>query len=124
MAAKWIEVLIGSLEQKKQYRQYKARVEALPEPYRVVAKGFDRYFMYYGGVTDGDMLVTMLSEFADLWERAAADGAPVRSIVGDDPVDFAETFVRAYSAKQWIDKEHARLIKVVDDADAEPTERS
>ena len=34
MAAKWIETLTGSLEQKKQYKQYKARMEALPEPYR------------------------------------------------------------------------------------------
>ena len=33
MAAKWIEALTGSLEQKKQYRQYTARIEALPEPY-------------------------------------------------------------------------------------------
>ena len=37
-----------------------------------------RYFMYYGGVTDGDTLVTMFGDFADLWERAAADGTPVR----------------------------------------------
>ena len=39
----------GSLEQKKQYRQYKARIEALPEPYGTAAKAFQRYFMYYGG---------------------------------------------------------------------------
>ena len=29
MAAKWIEALTGSLEQKKQYKQDKARIEAL-----------------------------------------------------------------------------------------------
>ena len=80
MAAKWIETLTGSLEQKKQYRQHKARVEALPEPYRAAAKAFERYFMYYGGITDGDTLVTMFGDFADLWERAAVDGTPV----GDD----------------------------------------
>ena len=34
MAAKWIETLTGSLEQKKQYKRDKARMEALPEPYR------------------------------------------------------------------------------------------
>ena len=33
MAAKWIEILTGSLEQKKQYKQDKARIDALPEPY-------------------------------------------------------------------------------------------
>ena len=31
MAAKWIETLTGSLEQKKQYKQYKARLDALPD---------------------------------------------------------------------------------------------
>ena len=114
MAAKWIGALTGSLEQKKQYRQYKARIEALPEPYRTAAKAFERYFMYYGGITDGDTLVKMLGDFADLWERAAADGTPVRAIVGDDPVEFAETFAQAYSGKQWIDKERERLTKTID----------
>jgi DNA-binding ferritin-like protein (Dps family) len=117
MAAKWIEVLTGSLEQKKQYRQYKARIEALPEPYRASAKAFERYFMYAGGITDGDTLVTMVSDFADLWERAAVDGTPVSEIVGDDPVEFAEAFTQAYSGKQWIDKERARLVKAVEDAE-------
>jgi DNA-binding ferritin-like protein (Dps family) len=82
MAAKWIEALTGSLEQKKQFKQYKARVEALPEPHRTAAKAFERYFMYYGGVTDGDTLVRMFGDFADLWERAAVDGTPVAAIVG------------------------------------------
>ena len=116
MAAKWIEALTGSLEQKKQYRQYKARIEALPEPYRGAAKAFERYFMYYGGVTDGDTLVTMFGDFADLWERAAVDGTPVRSIVGEDPVEFAETFTQAYGGTRWIDKERARLMKAIDAA--------
>ena len=81
MAAKWIETLTGSLEQKKQYKQDKARIEALPEPYGTAAQAFHRYFMYYGGITDGDTLLTMFGDFADLWERAAADGMPLREIV-------------------------------------------
>jgi DNA-binding ferritin-like protein (Dps family) len=59
----------------------------------------------------------MFVDLADLWERAAADGIPVREIVGDDPVDFAETFVRSYSGKQWIDKERTRLVKAIEDAE-------
>ena len=73
--------------------------------------------MYYGGITDGDTLLKMFGDFADLWERAAADGTPVRAIVGDDPVEFAETFAQAYTGKQWIDKERARLTKAIDDAE-------
>jgi DNA-binding ferritin-like protein (Dps family) len=117
MAAKWIETLTGSLEQKKQYRQYKARIEALPEPYATSAKAFQRYLMYYGVVSDGDTMMTMLGDFADLWERAAADQTPLRAIVGDDPVEFAEAFAHAYTGKQWIDKERARLTKAITDAE-------
>jgi len=119
MAAKWIETLTGSLEQKKQYRQYKARIEALPEPYGAAAKAVERYLMYSGGVTDGDTLMTMFGDFADLWERAAVDGTPIRDIVGDDPVEFAEAFTQAYGGKQWIDKERARLTKAIEDAERE-----
>ena len=114
--AKWIETITGSLEQKKQYKQYRARIEALPEPYGTAAQAFHRYFMYYGGVTDGETALTMFGDFADLWERAAADGTPVRAIVGDDPVEFAEAFAQAYSGKQWIDKERERLMKAIDAA--------
>jgi DNA-binding ferritin-like protein (Dps family) len=117
MTAKWIEALTGSLEQKKQYKQYKARLDALPEPYAATAKAFQRYFMYYGTVSDGDTLITMLSDFADLWEGAVADGTPIRAIVGDDPVEFAETFAQSYTGKQWNDKERARLTKAIEDAE-------
>lgn len=117
MAAKWIEAVTGSLEQKKQYKQDKARIEALPEPYATAATAMHRYLMYYGGVTDGDTLMTMFGDLADLWERAAIDGTPVRAIVGDDPVEFAETFEQAYSGKQWIDKERERLRQAINTAD-------
>ena len=117
MAAKWIEALTGSLEQKKQYKQYQARIDALSAPYNATAKAVQRYLMYYGGVTDGDTLVTMFGDLADLWERAAVDGTPMRAIVGDDPVEFAETFAHAYTGKQWIDKERARLVKAIEDAE-------
>ena len=116
MAAKWIELVTGSLEQKKQYKQSKARLDALPEPYRDVATAFNRYFMYYGGITEGDTIVQMFSDLADLWERAAIDGTPVAEIVGEDPIEFAESFAQAYGGKRWIDKERARLIEAVDKA--------
>ena len=115
--ANWIETITGSFEQKRQYKQYRTRIEALPEPYRAAAKALERYFMYYGGITDGDTAVKMFGDFADLWEGAAADGTPVRAIVGDDPVEFAETFAQAYTGRQWIDKERARLIRAIDDAE-------
>lgn len=119
MIPKWMDTLVGSLEQKKQYRADTARLEALPEPYRAAAKAFQRYFTYWAGFTDGDTLVQLLSDHVDLWERAAVDHTPVRDVVGDDPVEFAETFARSYAGKEWIDKERARLIAAVDAASGE-----
>ena len=116
--ANWIETLTGSLEQKKQYRAYKARLDAIPEPYGTAAKAMQRYFMYYGGFTDGETAITMMGDLVELWERAAADGTPVRAIIGDDPVEFAETFARAYNGTQWIDKERERLIEAIERAEA------
>ena len=115
--ANWIETLTGSLEQKKQYKVYKARIDALPEPYGTAAKALQRYFMYYGGFTDGETLMTMMGDFVELWERAAEDGTPVCAIVGEDAVDFAETFAQSYNGRQWIDKERARLITSIEDAE-------
>ncbi len=115
----WIEKLTGSLEHKKQYKQAKARLEALPEPYLTAANAFNRYFMYFGGVTDGDTVVRMFVDLADFWERAVLDGTPVSEIVGDDPVEFAESFADAYGGKRWIDKERARLVKAIDEVTAE-----
>ncbi|MFD5226228.1 DUF1048 domain-containing protein [Microbacterium sp. NPDC058342] len=116
MAAKWIEALTGPLEQKKQYRNAKSRIDAMPEPHRTAANAMHRYLLHYGGVTDGDTLVRMFVDLADLWERAAVDGTPVSEITGDDPVDFAETFAQSYGGARWIDKERARLIEAIDGA--------
>ena len=117
MAPKWIELVTGSLEQKRRFKQYRLRIEALPQPHRDVAKALQRYLMYSGGIVDGETVLKMSSDFVDLWERAAADETPVREIVGDNPVEFAETFAQAYAGKHWIDKERARLTRAIDDAE-------
>ena len=113
MAAKWIELLVGPLEQKKQYKEAKARLEGLPAPYRAAGTAVNRYLMYYGGVTDGDTTVQMFVDLVDLWERAAIDGTSVSDIVGEDPVEFAESFAQAYGGKRWIDKEREKLVAAV-----------
>lgn len=121
--AKWYEIVTGPIEQKRQYRRYKARLEALPEPYRTAAKALNRYLMYCGGITDGETSVGMFGDFIELWERAAADGTAVHTVVGDDPVEFAEAFSQAYTGRRWIDKERTRLTKAIESAAAAQHER-
>jgi DNA-binding ferritin-like protein (Dps family) len=114
MAAKWIEALTGSLEQKKQYKQAKTRQDELPKPYDEAAEAVNRYLLHTSGVTDGDVLVQMFVGIVDLFEQASVDGSPVSEILGDDPVAFAEDYARAYNGKSWVDKERTRLTETID----------
>ena len=116
MAPGWIERVTGPFEDKKRWRRYKARKEQLPTSYRTGIDGIERYFMYAGSIVKGDVLMQMLEDLADLIERAAADGTPIRDIVGDDPVEFADTFIQNYSDGQWINKERKRLTDALDKA--------
>ncbi len=114
MAARWIE-------QKRHYRQYKARIEQLPASYRTAVAGLERYTNYLGGLGDADSIASMLDDLADLFEQAAANGTPIREIVGEDPVEFAETFLRNYPAGHWITRERERLNRAVEQAEAQGT---
>ena len=121
MDAKWIERVTGSLEEKKRYKQYKARKEQLPANYRTAIDALERYLTYFGSITKGDVLVSMLEDLADLFEQSAANGTPIRAIVGEDPVEFAETFIQNYSEGQWINKERERLTNAIERAAREDT---
>ena len=114
MAMRWIEAVTGPLEQKKQYKQAKARMEALPAPYDEAAKAVGHYLLHTSGVTDGDVLVQMFVDLVDLFEQASIDDTPVSAIVGDDPVAFADDYALAYNGKNWVDKERKRLAETID----------
>ena len=118
MAAGWIEQITGSFEDKKRWRAYKARVQQLPAPYRTAVEGVERYLMYTGGA-DSDQFVRMNDDLADLFERAAADGTPVRDVVGDDPIEFVETFKSNYGLGSWLNKEQRRLTDAIERAEKE-----
>lgn len=119
----WIDKLVGDLGDKKSYLAYKARVKKLPAGYREAAKALERYLMYMGPSDDGKALVTMLGDLADLFEQSAADATPIRLLVGDDPAEFAETFLDNYAGGSWIRKERARLADSIDRAIHEQAQR-
>lgn len=103
------------IEDKRRYRKYKARVEALPTEYRTAVEALARYLMYFGP-GDGHNLASMLEDLADLFEQSAADGISVRGVVGDDVVEFTEAFLRNYPHGQWVSKERQRLVDAIDRA--------
>jgi len=114
----FISKMIG---EKRQYRQYKARTAQLPANYRAALEALERYLTYFGAISKGNILVSMLEDLLDLFEQSAANGTPIRAIVGEDPVEFAETFLRNYSEGQWINKERERLTSAIERAAGEDT---
>ncbi|HQY34863.1 DUF1048 domain-containing protein [Actinotalea sp.] len=103
---------------KRRWRAYKARTSRLPESHRAAVEALERYVMYFGPA-DGGSAATMFEDLADLFEQAAADGTPVRVIVGEDPVDFAEVFLQNYAKGGWVSRERERLTAAIERAERE-----
>lgn len=103
----------GWIEQKRRYRQYKARTKQLPANYHTAIDALERYMQFFGP-GKADSLLSMLEDLADLFEQSAANGTPIREVVGEDPVEFAEAFLRNYPEGQWISRERERLTNAID----------
>ncbi|MEW1980425.1 DUF1048 domain-containing protein [Citricoccus sp. NPDC079358] len=116
----WVEKVVGNAGDKRRWKQYRARAEALPAGYREAQQALERYLTRYGAITKGDTFVTMLEDLVELIEQGAADGTALRGIVGEDPVAFAEDFLANYAEDQWISKERARLAEAIDRAAGAP----
>jgi DNA-binding ferritin-like protein (Dps family) len=104
---------------KRRWRAYKARTRQLPENYRTAVDAFERYLNYCGGLVDAKSAESLLEDLADLFERAAADGTPIREIVGEDPVEFVEALVRNYEPGGYVTRERNRLISAINHATGE-----
>ena len=109
----FISKLIGP---KRRWRAYRARTRQLPENYRAAVEALERYLNYCGGVSDARSAESLLEDLADLFERAAADGTPIREIVGEDPVEFVEALVHNYDPGGYVARERNRLISAIDHA--------
>jgi DNA-binding ferritin-like protein (Dps family) len=100
-------------------RQYKARTRQLPGNYRTAVAALQRYLMYFVPV-DGDSAASMFEDLADLFERAAVDGTPIRDIVGEHPVEFVEAFVQNYSKGGYVPtRARERLCSAIEHAEEE-----
>jgi DNA-binding ferritin-like protein (Dps family) len=113
----FITKLIGG---KRRWRHYRSRVKALPEPYRSAVDAIERYLMCFGR-GDGAGWAEQLEDLADLFEEAAAEGTPIREIVGEDPEEFVAVFVQNYPEGQWVVREQERLTNTIARAAGEGT---
>jgi DNA-binding ferritin-like protein (Dps family) len=117
MFSTFVSKVVG---EKGQWREYKARARQLPANYRVAVDALERYLRYFGTGGGGTALY---EDLIDLFEQSAANGTPIRQIVGEDPVEFIEAFVRNYPKGQWIIRERERLNNAIERAAGEDTGR-
>ena len=108
-------MVTGWITQKRSYRRYKRRTQQLPPDYRTAIEALERYLLVFGP-GKGDSVLSMLADLADLFEQSAASGTPLRGVVGEDPVEFAEAFLHNYPEGGWITRERERLTDAIDGA--------
>ena len=106
------------IAQKRRYRQYKARTKQLPANYQAAVDALEHY-MYLFGPGTGDGVLSMLGDLVELFEQSATNETPIRDVVGEDPVEFAEAFLRNYPEGSWITRERTRLTTAIDRAAAD-----
>lgn len=112
IVARIIGTVIGP---KREWRDYKRRVKALPRDYRAAVAGIEHYIMHFGPER-WESSSSLLDDIATLFERAAADATPIRDIVGDDPVEFVEALIRNYDKGGYVARQQQKLIDAIDRA--------
>jgi DNA-binding ferritin-like protein (Dps family) len=117
MFSKFISKVVGP---KGQWRRYKARVRELPPDYRTALDALERYLNYLGPGGDGGAILT---DLLDLFEQSAANGTPLREVVGEDPVAFVEAFIQNYPEGHWRARERERFINAIERIEREEENR-
>lgn len=92
MAKSFIELVIGSLDEKRVWRRFIKRVNGLPGDYRFAFKKILNYFYNFGC----DM--AMLFDLLELFEASVAEGKPVSDVIGSDAAAFCDEVIRASAA--------------------------
>lgn len=92
MSKSIIELIIGSMDEKRAYRQFMKRVKALPKDYRFTFQKIQHYIYNYGS-TGCDM--TMFTDLVELFETSAAQGKPIFDVIGSDVSGFCDELVSA-----------------------------
>lgn len=91
MSKSLIELLVGDLGEKRAYRRFMKRVNALPKDYRYAFKKMQNY-LYYTDLTGCE---TLFTDLVELLEASAAEGKPVLEVLGGDVAGFCDELVRA-----------------------------
>lgn len=101
-----VEIIKKLVGDKKEYREQKARIEALPEDYRFVFEKIQGYMWSFAGGDGSDMLKAQ-GDLIELFEISAAEGKHVLDITGEDVAGFLDEYL--CGTKKWTDRYYKKL---------------
>lgn len=107
---KIIDLVIGSLSEKREYKKNEARAKALPKEYSTAYKQIRNYIFNTSGIET----IEPLKVIVDILEEAAENDRRVLDITGSDVAAFADELVRG--EKSYFDRLRKKLnSKIVDE---------
>ncbi|GAA1440598.1 hypothetical protein GCM10009617_07840 [Leifsonia poae] len=95
--------------------EYVIRKLRLSPDHRAAVDAVERYLVHRGAFTDAGHLERLLNDLVDLFEQSAWNNVPIREIVGEDPVEFAEQLLANYADGQSIAEQRNRLTATIDE---------
>ena len=100
MFKNFLNLIVGDLGEKRQYKQMMKRVKALPKEYSFAFKKIQKY-MYTVGCSTENMNIlsdpSILLDLVELFEISAAEGRSVMEVIGSDVSKFCNEFMLAYT---------------------------
>lgn len=103
----FIEKIIGSLDNKREWKAMEARAKALPKEYHNAYKAIQKYMWTAGGVTEWKDISRIFGGILDLFEEGAAEGKNVTDLTGEDVAAFCDELMK--DEKTWMDKYRTKL---------------
>lgn len=100
MFDKFKNLVIGNLEDKREYKQMMKRVDLLPKDYKFAFKQIQKYIYTVGGCSGDIKMFTNINIFIDLldlFEISSIDGRSITEVIGNDISKFTDEFISAYT---------------------------
>lgn len=101
------EKIIGSLDDKREWKAMEARAKALPSAYHNAYKAIQKYLWTSGAPSDWKDISRIFGGILDLFEEGAAEGKKVTDLTGEDVAAFCDDLVK--DEKTWRDKYRTQL---------------
>ncbi|MDR0417288.1 MAG: DUF1048 domain-containing protein [Propionibacteriaceae bacterium] len=108
MLGKLRDKLIGTREGKREWREHRRRVKALPPDYEIVMEKIQKFLWTCSGAVD-DQCWLVLYDICDLFEESAAAGRGVLEVTGDDVARFSLDMLAATQARTWMGQKADQL---------------